>query len=81
METIKAAGYLRVSTLAQAEGESLRIQRTEIERRAAYEGWELVAIYDEGAGWSGGNGNRPEMTRCIADAMAGYNHAGYDAGL
>ena len=71
METIKAAGYLRVSTLAQAEGESLRIQRTEIERRAAYEGWELVAIYDEGAGWSGGNGNRPEMTRCIADAMAG----------
>jgi DNA invertase Pin-like site-specific DNA recombinase len=68
---LKAAAYIRVSTLAQKEGESLSIQRSEIERRAEYEGWELVKVYDEGAGWSGGNGNRPEMSRCMADAMAG----------
>jgi site-specific DNA recombinase len=46
----KAAGYVRVSTPEQTEGESLQAQKTEIEYSCKANSWKLTKIYaDEGA--------------------------------
>jgi len=74
---MKAAGYIRVSTQAQADkGESLNTQRQQIE---AYiqskaliqeEGWTLTEIYED-AGRSGGNVDRPGLQSLMDDAKNG----------
>ena len=68
----RAAGYIRVSTVAQAEeGESLDVQRESINQFCKKEGYELVEIYaDEGI--SGGNvKDRFALLQCIDDAKKG----------
>jgi len=68
---IKAAGYVRVSTPGQEEGESLSTQRKSIEAFAAKESLELVQIYaDEGI--SGGSvSNRQGLLQCLYDGIRG----------
>lgn len=65
----KAVGYIRVSTLTQAEeGESLTTQRKQIEAHVALKGWELVKIYED-AGISGSKAeNRPALNQLMGDA-------------
>ena len=69
---IKAAGYIRVSTLAQVkEGESIDTQRKSIEAFVKKENIELVQIYaDEGI--SGGSvRNRHGLLQCLKDGLNG----------
>ena len=63
--TIKAAGYVRVSSKQQAEGESLNEQESKVTRRIQAEGWELTEVYVE-AGRSGRRADRPELQRMLA---------------
>lgn len=67
----KAAGYVRVSTPAQVEDESLTTQRKSIEEFAKSQGYELTEIYaDEGI--SGGSIiNRHGLQKCINDGLKG----------
>ncbi len=67
----KAAGYVRVSTAEQVEGESLTTQRTSIKSYAEKEGWELTKIYaDEGI--SGGSmAERHALSQCLIDGQNG----------
>lgn len=51
----KAVGYVRVSTEAQVDGDSLDAQRAQIRQWAKTHGFTLVAIYED-AGISGSNG-------------------------
>jgi site-specific DNA recombinase len=68
---MKAAGYIRTSTEAQAKkGESLRTQSDAIEAHAKNEGWELTEIYED-AGVSGAKADRPELLRLMDDAKHG----------
>lgn len=63
----RAAGYVRVSTGAQAhEGLSLAEQRKRIKARAAEQDWELVRIYED-AGVSGRREDRPAMLNLLDD--------------
>ncbi len=68
---IKAAGYVRVSTPGQEDGESLSTQRKNIEFFARKENLELVQIYaDEGI--SGGSvSNRHGLLQCLKDGVNG----------
>ena len=63
-----AAGYVRVSTMAQAkEGESLQTQRDGIARYCERHGLELVQLYaDEGV--SGRKQDRPGLMALLKDA-------------
>jgi site-specific DNA recombinase len=67
----KAAGYIRVSTLAQVEkGESLTTQKEQIQSFAKQRGWELTNIYaDE---WISGTkaSRRPQFRQMLDDAKA-----------
>lgn len=63
-EKIRAAGYVRVSTSQQAQGESLTEQTKKVERLAEYEGWDLVEVYED-AGRSGRNVDRPALQRML----------------
>src|SRR5262245_54669085 len=66
-ESIRAAGYTRVSTGRQAEkGLSLDEQRRRIEEFAAKEGWALTVIYEE-RGVSGRKTDRPALSRMLAE--------------
>ena len=65
---MKATGYIRTSTEAQAKkGESLRTQADAIEKYAKDKGWELTEIYED-AGQSGVKADRPELLRLMDDA-------------
>ena len=68
----KAIGYVRVSTLEQAqEGVSLEAQERRIRARCEAEGVSLEAIYID-AGISGGRAdNRPELQRALAACKRG----------
>lgn len=68
---MRAAAYIRVSTLGQAEeGHSLEAQLQDIETYAEGKGWHLAEIYrDEGV--SGSLANRPGLSRLLKDAEAG----------
>lgn len=69
--TLRAAGYVRVSTEEQAkEGYSLGVQRAKIEERAVAEGWELVEVYEDAA-WSGRRDDRPRYQQMLDAAAAG----------
>jgi DNA invertase Pin-like site-specific DNA recombinase/Skp family chaperone for outer membrane proteins len=72
METkIKAAGYVRVSSKEQVDGESLTTQRKSIESFCKQNNYELVEIYaDEGI--SGGSvKDRHALLRCLNDGHEG----------
>jgi site-specific DNA recombinase len=66
--SMKAVGYIRVSTPTQAtEGESLKTQREAIGKYAKDKGLELAKIYaDEGV--SGAKKDRPALMELISDA-------------
>jgi DNA invertase Pin-like site-specific DNA recombinase len=64
---MRAAGYVRVSTVRQAsEGLSLEAQERRVRDRIAAEGWELTKVYVE-AGVSGRRDDRPELQRLLAN--------------
>lgn len=71
METIKVAGYIRVSTPGQVDEESLTTQRKSIETFAKQNNYTLVEIYaDEGI--SGGSvKDRLALLRCMNDGQQG----------
>ena len=65
---MKAAIYIRVSTLNQAEnGESLDLQKERLSSYAQSQGWEITEVYED-AGLSGGSSNRPAFQKLIGDA-------------
>lgn len=68
---LKAAGYVRVSSKEQVDGESLSTQRQSIKNYAKAQGWKLTDIYaDEGI--SGGSvKERHALLRCLQDGMDG----------
>jgi len=69
--TVRAAGYIRVSTDEQvAEGVSLENQEARIRAYAESQGWELLRIYRE-EGYSGRIMDRPELQRMLQDIRAG----------
>jgi DNA invertase Pin-like site-specific DNA recombinase len=70
----RAAGYVRVSTTGQVEGESLATQRERIATFCRAHGYELTRIYaDEGV--SGASTKKPsEFLRLLEDAKAGLFH-------
>lgn len=68
---VRAAAYLRVSTLDQAsEGFGLDAQETVIRAYCTAQGWELIGLYTD-AGLSGSTTDRPELARLLGDARAG----------
>ena len=59
--TLRVAGYVRVSTQDQVEhGLNLDEDRRRIREKCEAEGWELVAVFDDG-GLQGDDPNRPEL--------------------
>lgn len=69
----KVAGYLRVSTLEQAEhGNGLEVQEEQVRAYCEQQGFELVAVYRE-EGVSGANGidSREALPRLVADLDQG----------
>lgn len=71
MSKTKAAGYVRVSTAEQVEGESLTTQRDKIKKFAEGADLELTRIYaDEGI--SGGSmKERHALAQCLTDGQRG----------
>lgn len=68
---MKAAGYARVSTAGQVEGESLSTQRNKITTFCQAHGYELTQIYsDEGASGASTK-KRPGFQQLLKDAEAG----------
>lgn len=67
----RAIGYLRVSTLDQAEsGAGLDAQRLAIEQDCQRRGWDLVTIYEETASGAAMT-NRPQLRAALAELAAG----------
>ncbi len=67
----KIAGYIRVSTVGQKEGESLELQTEDNKGFAKSNGWELVKIYED-RGISGSKAKaRPGFMEMMADAEKG----------
>jgi len=70
--TVRAVGYIRVSTTGQAEeGASLAEQAKRIKKLCTERDWRLVEIYDEGALTGKKNIDGPEMVRLRSDALRG----------
>ena len=71
METIRVAGYVRVSTPRQVDDESLNTQRESIKKFCKQQGYQLIEIYaDEGI--SGGSiKDRHALLRCMYDGQSG----------
>lgn len=65
-----AVGYVRVSSDKQVKGESLEIQRIEIEKYCNSKGYELIELYDD-KGWSGAKAERPAFQKMMLDARNG----------
>ncbi len=65
MKSVRAVGYMRVSTGDQSVG----LQRTAIKRYALRRGWKLAAMYDD-VGISGLLGRRPALDRLMTAARA-----------
>jgi site-specific DNA recombinase len=71
METLRCAGYVRVSSKEQIDGESLTTQRKSISDFAALNNYKLTEIYTD-AGISGGSmKERLALLRCLQDGEAG----------
>lgn len=71
MAQVKAAGYVRVSSKEQIDGESLSTQRQSIKNYCKAQGWKLTDIYaDEGI--SGGSvKKRHALLQCMYDGQNG----------
>jgi len=69
---MKASGYIRVSTLKQAqEGESLNLQKKQIKDYIKAENWQLFKVYaDKGISGTSTEG-RKDFKRMIEDAKKG----------
>lgn len=69
LSTLRAAGYVRVSSEGQEDNFSVAAQRREVERHCASKGWSLKRIYaDEGrSAWSDGIDKRPQFRQLLAD--------------
>jgi site-specific DNA recombinase len=67
---MKAAGYIRVSTIGQTENESLDLQREAIQKHINENSWELIKIYED-PGVSGAKDKRPGLD---ALRQAARNH-------
>jgi len=69
---MKAAGYIRVSSVSQFEGTSLDVQKTQIQAYCTLRNLELVDVYCDPA-VSGGRPieDRPEGSRLMAAVRAG----------
>ncbi len=64
---VRAALYLRVSTAEQAqEGYSIDAQRERLKAYCVSQDWKIVGIYED-AGYTGGNMNRPQLTKMRSD--------------
>lgn len=69
--SLKACGYVRVSTAVQAaEGESLHTQQKQIQEYARYKKFELIDIVED-AGISGARESRPGFDKMMQQARAG----------
>jgi DNA invertase Pin-like site-specific DNA recombinase len=67
----RAVGYVRVSTLEQADsGLGLEAQRLAIRQECSRRGWELVSI-EEDAGWFGKVATRPGLQRALEACSTG----------
>jgi DNA invertase Pin-like site-specific DNA recombinase len=66
----RAAGYTRVSTDGQTDGESLNTQRGQIQAYCAARGWDLVNVYED-AGISGTKDDRPALQALLSAVKAG----------
>lgn len=66
----KAAIYTRVSTIEQKNGYSLDAQKDKMIQYCQLKELEKYEVYEDG-GFSGGNMNRPELSRLIRDIEAG----------
>jgi site-specific DNA recombinase len=70
-DTVKAAGYIRVSQERSARnGYGLQAQESAIRKHVSYKDWEIVDIYRE-EGVSGYKRERPELNRLLEDARTG----------
>jgi len=68
---IRAAGYIRVSTVSQAQdGESLNTQKFQIEAYCRSQSWELFQIFED-AGVSGAKASRPGLDALLHEAEQG----------
>ncbi len=65
-KSVRVALYLRVST----GGQSVEMQRHELEAAAATRGWSVVAVYaDEGISGAKGRAGRPQLDLMLKDAV------------
>ncbi len=71
METIKAVGYVRVSTAEQVEGESLDTQRRQIKEFCDLKGWELTHTYADEGKTGAKLEHRLDFKQMLDDAEAG----------
>ena len=69
--SLRAAGYSRVSMREQLEGHSLEAQATHIREVAAAQHWQLVEIYTDAGLSAKKDSTRPALARLMADAKAG----------
>jgi site-specific DNA recombinase len=69
---MRAAGYVRVSTVEQAEnGLNLREDRERIREKCEAEGWELIEVFED-AGMQGDDPDRPGLA-ALLDSLAGVD--------
>jgi DNA invertase Pin-like site-specific DNA recombinase len=61
-DRIKIAGYIRVSTADQIDGESLTTQEDAIKQFAKLKDWELTKVYSD-------KGKSGENSRCKCDII------------
>lgn len=71
--TVRAVGYIRVSSEDQTEGYSLSAQERALGLYCEAHGWNLVRVYaDEGkSAWSDNPETRPQFAAALADAEIG----------
>jgi len=71
-QTYNAGIYARLSREDEREGDSVSIetQKQILRRHVLEQGWHLVDVYVDD-GWSGGNFDRPDFQRLIADVQSG----------
>lgn len=69
--SLRAAGYSRVSMREQLEGHSLEAQATHIREQAAMQHWQLVEIYTDAGLSAKKDSARPALARLMADAKEG----------
>ncbi len=70
-ETLRAAGYRRVSMREQVDGFSLDAQENNIRKYASDRGWQLVQLYTDAGISAKKDSKRPQLAQLILDAQAG----------